>query len=205
MARTLFTTKCWQKDYLKYLKGEFDRKTPSFPFDEKILFLNNGVPSLPFPCKTVDVIPLIDEVLEFFDLKDSDFQGGFWYSIEELTELYVAKDFDYICHYASDCSGGGQWVHDALTVLELEKDVSVVSPRSEVNTWHDRAGYDQFFSDQCYLIRVNEFRQRIYDYPGTIPDYPEHGGNSFEHRVAKYLRANNKYRKILDAYWYDHN
>ncbi len=61
------------------------------------------------------------------------------------------------------------------------------------------------FSDHCYLIRPKDF---IYEdfrlEEPELPEYPEHGGESFERRMARILHANNKKRYILTDFHYAH-
>ncbi len=81
----------------------------------------------------------------------------------------------------------------------------VVSPLSEVNTWHDADDYDHYMSDQAFVVRVKDFlNPEVYHVPGTDPDYPDYGGNSFEHMVGKYLKKTGKKRKILTDFWVNH-
>ena len=191
------------------MQGEFDKKCPPYPFDDKILFINNEISrDVKFPCKTIRVDDYIIPVLDFFGLNADSFtkngNSGFWYSIAELTAIYMAKDFDYLCWVQSDCRTKGDWITPGLKELD-KKDISVVSPVSAVNTWHKRDGLDQFFSDQAYLIKVSEFRKKIYDYKEPYqPEYPFYGGASFEYKVGQYLKNNNKYRRILDKFWCEH-
>ncbi|GHV56053.1 hypothetical protein FACS1894182_01830 [Bacteroidia bacterium] len=54
---------------------------------------------------------------------------------------------------------------------------------------HFQTGYG--FSDQCYLVRTNDFRAPIYNYTHPASErYPEHGGESFEKRVDSWMRSN---------------
>jgi hypothetical protein len=209
----LFTTKCWKNDWYKFLGNAFERKWQScqYPFDKKWLMLNNDVPEEAMDNfradRIINVPAYADEVLDFFNLKREDFKGGFWYSIAELAELYFARDFDYLCHLSSDSLivPPKDWITKGIEILKNEPQVSVVSPSSRVNTWHNEKGLDQYFSDQGYLIRVPEFRQKIYNFnKPELPDYPRHGGNSFEKKVAQYLINTNHFRRILDDVWLEH-
>jgi len=63
----------------------------------------------------------------------------------------------------------------------------------------------QAFSDQCYFS-TTKFMKAI-DYDTTHPiaqEYPAHGGNSFERRVAQYLANNNLWVAALEGYHYQH-
>jgi hypothetical protein len=144
-------------------------------------------------------------MLTFFELTPESFNGGYHYSVAELMAIYLAKDFDYLCWVQGDCMPTTQgWVSEGIHILEQNPLVSVVSPFSEVNTWHDGASQDQFFSDQAFLIRTAEFRQPIYSGGEDILEYPPHGGDSFEKKVAQYLRKAETYRQILPHHWYTH-
>lgn len=212
--KVLFVTKTWQGDYKQILSGGFDRKIRSceYPFDERWLIINNiddpiGIEAFGgIADRVILASDYAKKALDFFNLTEDDFKGGLVYSICELVELYLAAEFDYLCHFSSDSlmSPSGDWITPGLEILRYVTNVSVISPASEVNTWHDRNSLDQFFSDQCYLIDVKEWRKPIYSEPGTIPEYPAHGGNDFEHMAAKYLRKTDRYRMILEDYGYAH-
>src|SRR5574344_2438379 len=58
-------------------------------------------------------------------------------------------------------------------------------------------GLSYGFSDQCYLIRVDEFKRRIYNFKNEASErYPKYGGELFEKRVDAYLRDNRRLRAI---------
>lgn len=187
-SKVLFATKCWSGDWAKMLAGGFDDKwkTIGYPFDDKVLILNNGVP----------------EGVEGFRAK----QTGNVYADGEKGAIEAAKGYDYLCFVQGDCiTQGGDWVTTGIDYLEHWPSISVVSPRSEVNTWDDKKGLDRYMSDQAWLVRVSEFsNQDIYQYPGVDPDYPDYAPNSFEHQVGRYLKSTNRYRKILDGFWTVH-
>lgn len=194
------------------LRGGFTKKYQSieYPFDCIGIAINNKVPEgvkEEFAGKAdiiLDVPKIQDEVLEYFNLKEKDFKGGLVYSIAELAAIR-ACDTDYLCYVQGDClCTTGDWVTEGVKVLEREPQTSVVSPLSDVNTWHDNLGHDQYFSDQAWLVRVKEFQKPIYTGGEDIPDYPLHGGDSFEKKVAQYLRKEGKARKVLMGHWYDH-
>ena len=64
------------------------------------------------------------------------------------------------------------------------------------------------FSDQCYLVRTEEFRQRIYNetHPASAR-YPKYGGELFEKRVDSWmqnhghLRATYKHGHYIHKNW----
>jgi hypothetical protein len=211
----IFSTKTWQGDYEKIIEGGFNRKYQScdYPFIQKWLWLNNiedYIPDNTFETKTdADLIikteKLANEVMESFGVNKETFKGGYWYSIQEMCELMLAASMkaDYLVHYSSDAlQKTPGWITEGIKILENDKSIHVVSPYSEVNTWGDT---DQFFSDQCYLIRPLDFYEKDFakEYV-DISDYPAHGGNSFEKIMAQIMRENNMYRKILNNHWYEH-
>ena len=205
--KVLFATKCWGGDWQKFLAGAFERKVPDYPLCEKWLLINNSVPpKVKFKVdKTIRVEDYAERALNFFNLKESDFKGGYVYSIAELVCLYLAKDFDYLVWIQGDVMVDGKWVKKALQILRKKHYIAVVSPSSEVNTYHDELGLDQEFSDQCFVVRVREFRQQIYNYKSpNQKNYPDYGGHSFEYKCGQYLKNNNKFRKILTCAWAHH-
>lgn len=54
------------------------------------------------------------------------------------------------------------------------------------------------FSDQCYLINTEVFKDRIYGYHHPASDrYPSYGGELFEKRVDSFMRSLNKKRLVV--------
>mgnify|MGYP001157817731 FL=1 len=213
--KILFASKCYEKDYHKFLSGAFERKYEplDFKFDAKWLLVNNGVPpEVKFNCtdRVIDVSEHALDALRWFKLDENSFKigtnDGYKYSIAEIVLLYLADGYDYLCYVQGDTvmEKGDGFVKKAIKVLENDKFVSVVSPYSDVNTWHNKLGLDQYFSDQLFVIRVPEFREDIFRYQGFNKDYPSYGGDSFEHKVHKYLVNNKKYRMILKDYYATH-
>lgn len=210
----IFSTKTWQGDYQKILAGGYNRKYQhcNFPFIQKWLFLNNITDPVPDEAWTdrtdADLVlktpELASEVLTAYNLTEDSFNGGYWYSIQELTELMLAASMgiEYLVHYSSDALNRNEsWIEDGIARLQQDPSIKVVSPKSEVNTWGE---VDQFFSDQCYLIRPSDFYGQDFTIAGDIPEYPQHGGDSFEKKMAKIMRQNGWKRAILQDKWYDH-
>ena len=212
--KILFSTKTWEGDWKKILSGGFERKLEAcdFAFNETLLVVNNTKqPRDLFDDVADNVLFVEDEAkktLDFFGLQEASFKGGYVYSIAELAELRYAhaEGFDYLVHYSSDAlSVKGDWISEGIKILEEQRDVWVVSPYSDVNEWHDETNRDQMFSDQCYLVRPKDFI--LEDYTLTdpeLPEYPAHGGDSFERKMARILHKNKKYRYILTDYRYEH-
>jgi hypothetical protein len=189
-----FATKCWGGDYHKFLSGAFERKKSAigYLFDKEYLVVNNGIPEgISFPFNTVDAFnaPSVLNV----------------YARGEVAAVFAAKT-DYICFVQGDAiTEGGDWVTPALKILENELDVFLVSPASEVNTWHNVDGYDHYCSDQAFIARVSDLQEPVtYSVEGIDTDYPSYGGDSFEHMIGKYLKATGKKRKILEEFYVHH-
>ena len=200
-----FATKCWGGDYEKFLSGAFDRKVIG-EFTDKYLIINNKVPdNVKFPMKTYKVSELSTEALKYFDLDEGSFtedgHNGYKYSIAELVAIYKCKT-KYLCWVQGDSVTEGNWVLPAIDILEKEKQISVVSPYSEVNTYGE---LDMMFSDQAFVIRADEFKKPIYNF--TSPDldnYPKYGGNSFEKMVGRYLHNSGQRRLVLYEFYTHH-
>lgn len=215
MPTVVFCTKTWREDYDKFLSGAFERKLSSVPydFDQTFLFLNNGIPTVAYDDlahsanQTIEVADIAPGVMEHFKVTEDTFKGGYHYSIAELSAILYAAPYDYLCWIQGDCLGdGSDWVSEGIAILEKNPQISVISPGSEVNTWHDQVTkQDHMFSDQAWLVRVAEFNQPIYNYTEPdLPDYPPHGGDSFERLVGRYLHQTGRYRQILEEFWITH-
>lgn len=217
-----FWTKTWGKDYPQMLSTGYEKKWQSigYEFDVLGIAINNKVPEgiadgfLGRADIILDVPKMEQAVLDYFYLKEEDFKGGMVYSIAELACIR-ACDTDYLCYVQGDCltmgmlggkpGGSGDWVTEGIEILEENPEIMVVSPASDVNTWHTEFGLDQEFSDQAWLVRTKDFQNdAIYKVPGTDPNYPEYGGNSFEHMVGKYLKESGHFRKILKNFYAIH-
>ena len=200
-----FASKTSYKDYVKFLAGAFDRKVTG-DFDDKYLMINNGVPdNVKFPMKTYRVDEIITQVLNHFGLDEGSFtengHNGYYYSVAELCAIYLCKT-KYLAYVQSDCITDGDWVKDGIEILEKEKQISVISPYSEVNTYGE---LDYMFSDQAFLIRADEFNKPIYSFTEPeLNNYPDYGGNSFEKMVGRYLHNSGKRRMILYEHYCHH-
>lgn len=151
------------------------------------------------------------QALEYFELSTDSLGEGYFYSIAELVSIFLCKT-DYLLHYAGDTMPQvrnrwlseirrhirGNWVSKAIRYIDSEPRVKVANL-----TWNGnyRAARDESvfvsedfyvgfgFSDQCYLIRVDDFRAPIYNemHPASRR-YPHYGGESFEKRVDSWMR-----------------
>jgi hypothetical protein len=215
--KVLFATKCYLGDYFKVLARFNEKKEScSYPFDSTLLVLNNGMENVPRNLFE-GISPIIDAkeneeaILGYFGLNRSDFiyQGndGYVYAIGELAALFTAimEGYDYLCYVQGDAmlEPASDWVTPAIDKLTSYPDILVVSPSSEVNTWHNNQNVDHYFSDWVFLVKPADFtssevfkavKQAPREY---LADYPVYGGNSFEKLMGSYLKVSGKYRYIL--------
>lgn len=221
--RVLFSSKVWEGDLNKIIAGGFKRKHEAclFPFNKKMLVVNNL--KTPIQVDDLKVLTEADEVvlaedyateaLKFFRLSKEDLGVAYVYSICELVELYLAEDFDYLCHFASDVlmNKPYDWITPSLHIMENSPDIITTAPNSE-----DSIAYglkNQYFSDQAYLLKVKDWRK-----PNTFtyltpelneyPDLRAHTGQAsdalFERRAGRYLHNIGRYRQLIRDAWYNH-
>ena len=163
-----------------------------------------------------------DEAIRKFDVADKFRGGGYNYSISEIVGILKCET-KYLLHFSSDSYiakefAESTWIAEAIDIMEHNESIIVANP-----TWNDcihrsrnpfgrqrynwseaesesfkRLGHfslGQGFSDQCYLINTNVFKNKIYNF--THPDserYPKYGGELFEKKCDAFMRTNNKYR-----------
>ena len=181
-------------------------------FDERVLFINNvsdidevrQYADVKIKNNVIDKYYLVDDyadkALDFFNISKNSFKGGYYYSIAELVGIYLCKT-QYLLHFSSDSTlekNQSDWIEQALAVFSTQKNVLVANP-----TWDFKykeakkesiGELDDFylgygFSDQCYLIRADDFKKDIYNETHEASNrYPEYGGDLFEKRVDSYMR-----------------
>lgn len=215
--RVLFTTKTWSGDFDKIISGGFKRKheTCLYPFDKKWLLINNVdktfdidmIKELTEADKVIRVEDYAKEALKFFRLDKADMNQSYVYSICELVELYLAEDFDYLCHFASDTlmSKPYDWITPSLSIMENCPDIITTAPNNEDSITYGLK--NQFFSDQAYLLKVNEWRKpNAFTYlTPELPEYPPRAGDTlFEKRAGRYLHNIGRYRQLIKEAWYAH-
>lgn len=216
-----FETKCWENDWEFLLAGNYLDEMIArckYPFAKKKLFINN-VRNLPLVKRFADkkikqgvideyivVDQMAKEALDFFNIDKDSFKGGYNYSIAELVSIYTCST-PYLLHFSSDSylpENNNSWIDSALKIFETREDIAVANP-----TWNfkfNEAKAESFeeiedffvgygFSDQCYLIRTDEFRKPIYnEYHAASARYPAYGGELFEKRVDSYMHNNSRLR-----------
>lgn len=206
-----FEIKCYEKDWRFVLRtGRIEQllKRCNYDFARRILYINNveDYAAVEKYAKqlvqkgTIDeyirVSDYEDQVLDFFGLTKEEFKGGYYYSIAELTGIFLCRT-EYLVHFSSDAMlevGPYPWINSAINQMSLRKDVLVAFPnyhsaKEESIKDDDDWYYGYGFSDQCYLIRIADFKKRIYqEYNPDSERYPKYGGELFEKRVDAYMR-----------------
>lgn len=216
-----FETKCYEKDWRILLKTDRLEKMigyNQYPFKEKTLFINNvqavsevshyadKLVSRGILTSYVVVEDFSNEVLDFFEISKESFKGGYYYSIAELVSIYLCKT-EFLLHFSSDSilEDAVSWIESAILKMNSESKIKVANP-----TWNRKyfeARQEAFnedttfyigygFSDQCYLIRTNDFKSKIYNEHHPVSErYPHYGGELFEKRVDAWMR-NHDYQRI---------
>jgi len=227
-----FETKVWEKDYEIILKsGRLQNMIHRchYPFKEKKLFINN-VNDLGKVLRLADklisksvideyivVECLANEVLDFFELSKKSLGKGYYYSIAELTSIYLCTS-KYLLHFSGDSipmrNTQHQWLCHLLQKMESNSQICVANllwNRKTNEAINESLEHDsQFcigygFSDQMYLIRTEEFRRPIYnEHNEKSSHYPDYGGELFEKRVNSWMLNHNRYRVTYLGLSYKH-
>ena len=216
LSYVTFETKCYEKDWEILLKtGRLEAMIArnQYNFAERILYINNvadpdKVRSYAERYKERGIISdyvlveeYADEALAFFGLGRDSFNGGYYYSIQELVGIYLCRT-EYLLHFSSDSilDGTFSWIEKGISALEHDQRI-----RTANCVWNRK--YDEArdnaveetadlwigsgFSDQCYLIRVSDFKARIYEETNPASErFPRYGGELFEKRVDAWARNN---------------
>jgi len=206
-----FATSCWERDWRHillspdYLQVQQIRNH-SFPFNEKILIINNVVDIdavLSAAQKWIERGVLTkaivaQDVLPFFKLKRSDFNDWQYYNATApLNAIYECKT-EYLLYQTGDVylKRRVSWIERAIKFMEKKGGCKVANL-----TWNDNykeAKFESFrkswnfyvakkgFSDQMFLVRRSDFRAPIYHeiHPDGV-HYPR--GDVFEKRVFSYM------------------
>jgi hypothetical protein len=224
-------TKCWEHDWKRILDGERLRllvERNAYPFSEKILMINNVKNySVVSQCaeraiqqgwisKYIVVEEHAAEALDFFLISREALGIGYPYSIAELVGIFLCRS-DFLLHYAGDCIPATtcDWVSRAVRLMSQNPRVKVCNLDWEENHREAKGGAteetDDFyigpggFSDQCYLVRSKEFRQRIYNESNPASArYPRYGGELFEKRVDSWMHNNGHLRATYKHAHYIH-
>ena len=227
-----FETKCWEKDYkLMSETDHLSRmiKNCNFEFNRKNLFINNVDDENVVLSKTdrlkkdsvIDnvfiVNDFVDDALKEFEISKDSLGKGYYYSVAELVSIYLCET-KYLLHFSSDSYlpnkyKDSNWIKESIDIMEKNPDIIVANPtwnykfneaKSEsIEKYNDDYYISQGFSDQCYLINVEEFKNKIYNYKHPKSErYPKYGGGLFEKRVDAFMRCNKKYRLVSNKVSY---
>ena len=215
-----FETKCWENDWKFLLRTGRLRRMISrnqFAFARRTLMINN-VRNVTEVCRHAQA--LVDEgvltgysvvedyageALNFFELSGESLGRGYPYSIAELVSIYRCET-EFLLHFSGDSipAKNVDWIPTALDAFGANRRVRVANL-----TWDHRyrdAAKESFasskdffigygFSDQCYLIRTQDFRAPIYNEGHPASErYPQYGGELFEKRVDSWMRNHNLHR-----------
>ncbi|MBB4035901.1 hypothetical protein GGR21_001796 [Dysgonomonas hofstadii] len=216
-----FETKCWEKDWRYILcRGYLETmiENCSYKFDKKILYINNvddiskveKIAQKKIEKGIIDRYIIVDEhaerALNFFNIDKNNFRGGYYYSIAELVSIFLCET-DYLLHFSSDAcivKDSYEWVKKTMSLMDEHKEYFVGNPtwgkdfegaktESFAETDENFIGFG--FSDQCYLIRTEDFKKPIYNETNPVSErYPKYGGELFEKRVDAFMRNHNLHR-----------
>jgi hypothetical protein len=209
-----FETKCWDGDWEILLKTQYLDNMISrndFTFEEKVLYINN----VNNPDEVIRYAEskiergiltrayLVDkhaeEALDFFGVSKSELGRGYVYSISELVGVFLCKT-EFLLHFSGDTImvTRGAWIPSSIEAMSLDPRLKVANPTWNMKYHRAREAScrenDTFFigygfSDQCYLVRRDDFRSTIYNerHPFSDRHYPHYGGDSFEKRVGAWM------------------
>jgi hypothetical protein len=228
MKSICFQTTCYEKDYSLLLeKGLLENYLSHFPeisFSEKRILINNvknpkkidKLINSKFPeFSYVFTDDQKQNVINYFDLDSKVINVGLYYSIQHFTGVYCT-DCDYLFHIGGDNNIehlDSNFIRESIDILESNDSYIIAMPRwgedptkgaIEEAIRSDHNFFVEFgFTDQIYILKVNEFKNKIYNY--SHPDsskYPLYGGELFEKRVNSFMRTMGKYRVVHKNYFY---
>ncbi len=224
-------TQCYEKNWEYVIKTNKILnlvENSSFNFNKITLFINN-VNKHDLVSKEADKLiknKIIDdfiivkdyaeEALDFFNIDINYFSGGYYCSISEIVSIYLTKS-DYLVHFSadSDLLNKYNWIDDSIKEMDKNSNIIVSCPswtnninkiREEQSSEDELFHYCQGFSDQAFLIKTSEFKNKIYNEDNLISDsyYPKQWGKSFERRIGAYIKNNNKIRIVSKNSFYEH-
>lgn len=213
-----FETKVWEKDWDLIMKtpclGQTIQRCGEL-VSKKVLFINNvknkqkvinaadRLISNGIIDRWILVEDYAERALSYFNLSKEKLGVGYYYSIAELVSIYLC-DTKYLLHFSGDSTvikgARYDWLAQGIKVLENNPQVAVVNLawtnelgaiRSESDGEDENFFYGYGFSDQMYLIRAEDYRQKIYEYYNPASErYPKFAGELFEKRVDSWMREN---------------
>ena len=213
-----FETKVWEKDWDLIMKTPFLRRTIERCGDlisRRVLYINNvNNPQQVIQAAnqlvakgSIDSWILVEQyaeqALSYFNLSKEKLGLGYYYSIAELVSIYLCET-KYLLHFSGDATvlkgASKDWLAQGIKVLEENPQVVVFnlawtndfeSIRQESESEDENCFYGYGFSDQMYLIRMADYKQKIYEYYNVASErYPKFAGELFEKRVDSWMREN---------------
>jgi len=226
-----FETKCYENDWEFLLKkGYLERmiENCNYSFSEKVLYINNvknltkvkNAADSHIKKGNIDRYHVVEEyaekALQELGIEQESFRGGYYYSIAELVSVCLCQT-EYLLHFASDSrvvNSKYNWIDAAIEQMNLNPEIIVANPtrnfrydveKEEAIKEDDDWFYSYNFSDQCYLIKTENFRDKIYNhYHPDSEIYPQYGGELFEKRVSSYMRNSGLWRITSKNISYKH-
>jgi hypothetical protein len=211
------TTIVWEKNYKKVLDpGSFFMQYKG----KKVLVVNNVTSEINYDGKILYVKDHAEEAKKFFKLDIDESTKGYYYTMAYFVMLL--KIDGYILNVSDDCIAKFEADFIKNSVEELILNPKVLTTTLE---WGEGVGkgemvdespnfyYSKGFSDQVFFADTETLRGLDYnivddwDYYGLAvygSNAVHHGGNSFEKRLATYMKHNNLYRGIYKKYNYKH-
>ena len=213
-----FETKVWEKDWDLIMKTPFLERTIERCGDlvsNRVLYINNvenvqkviKVANQLVSKGAIDRWILVEDyagqALSYFNLSKDKLGVGYYYSIAELVSIYLCNT-KYLLHFSGDATvlkgAPKDWLAQGIKVLEEHPNVVVFnlswtndlkSIRDESEGEDGNCFYGYGFSDQMYLIRAADYKQKIYEYYNAASErYPTFAGELFEKRVDSWMREN---------------
>ena len=213
-----FTTSCYEKDWELLLKTDRLKMMVdacNYPFSKKKVYINNvknfdKVATIAEQHKKdglldeyIKVADYEEEVRDFFKITKGE---GYYYLIQFLTMIYLSEG-DYHLNFTADAIliNKEAWIDSAINTLQADDRVIVANAswgtpaQRHLIMRESFADNDDFytsygFSDQCFLIIPEFFRNDIYNEKSSLSAfYPRN--DTFEERVYRFMR-NNDYHRI---------
>lgn len=194
---------------------------------EKVLVVNNVLSEIELiglllgtEFQVLSVKQYAEEAKKFFKLEIDESTKGYWYTIPFFVLLLKCKT-KYLLNVSDDCEVNFEKDFIENSKKEL-KNPEVITTTLE---WGEGVGkhesvkesgnfyYSKGFSDQVFFTEVKILQNIDYninddwDYYGMAAQGSGavyHGGNSFERRLATFMKHNNKFRAIYKKYNYKH-
>jgi hypothetical protein len=223
-----FETKAWEGDWRLILNtGRLKKiiEACRYSFNERILYINNvddrdrvkkaAVKYLENGILTsvVFVDDIVPKALEYFKMDKDSFKGGYYYSVQELAGIYNCRT-KYLLHMTGDSiiTSKESWIAESMERMETDSSIFAANPNGDMQdvkqnlVEEEKDFYKGFgFSDQCYLIRVEDFRKPIYNEDHEASNrYPDYGGELFEKKVDSYMHNHGLYRLTSKKAVYKH-